>query len=187
LIGRPILEELGRGEGGGQAARVLGHALVEESDQAEVGHLDAAADQQDVLGLDVAMLDADPFTTIEVVDMTVQVIDPLGRLGQVLDQFLGRDSGTALLPNPMKPIGQRAVGQLHADDEETFPLPRPEQGEQVRVADPLDRFQRPGLDAPLTAGQANKFQGDHDPARRLRLPDLAKPTLSEALEQSVAG
>ena len=65
----------------------------------------------------------------------VEVVDPLGRLGQGLDQLLAGDAAEAGVPGLEESVPERAVGQLHGEDQPLVVDPRPERREQVRVAD----------------------------------------------------
>ena len=112
--------------------------LAKDPGQAEVGHLDAPADQQQVLRLDVAVLDADPVLPLgRWVPRLVQVVDPLRGVHQVLDRLGDGDPRVPLRDRFVEPVHQGPLGQLHRQDEIAVNLPGPEHRQQVGMTDVL--------------------------------------------------
>src|SRR4051812_14828317 len=80
-------EELGGCVGRGQAPGVAGYRLFQHPCQAKVGNLDATADQEEILRLDVPMQDAQRFAALREVARFVQVIEAPGRIPEVFEDL----------------------------------------------------------------------------------------------------
>ena len=77
-------------------------------DQAEVGHLDAVADQEQVARLDVEVLQ---------VVLLVHVVERFGRVAEVAQQVVARNADQAGRLALLEQVVQALVGQLHDDDQ----------------------------------------------------------------------
>ena len=100
--------------------------------QAEVGDLDAVADQKQVARLDVEVLEA---------VLLDEVIEAVGGVAHVAEQFVARDAGPARLLVFDVQIVQALVGQFHDDDQFAADDVDAFDREDERVADFLDPLQ----------------------------------------------
>ena len=187
VAGGLVLEEFGGRVRGGQAAGVAGLVAAKDPGQAEVGHLDAPADQQEVLRLDVAVLDADPVLPLgRWVPRLVQVVDPLRGVHQVLDRLGDGDPRVPLRDRFVEPVHQGPLGQLHRQDEIAVNLPGPEHRQQMGMTDVSDDAQGALLDRPGLPGQEDELQRHLEPARPARLPDFPEGAPAQPLDEPVA-
>ena len=138
MLGRPS-----NSSGGGidrrHPADDRGVDVLQVLDQAEVGHLDASADQQQVLRLDVQVLQAVLLT---------DVIQGVGRVAQVAPtRSLRGMPGQSRLAALVEFLLQARSGQLGDDDQLVVDPLDPLQREQEGMADLLDAVQRGQLAA----------------------------------------
>ena len=151
-------------------------------DQAEVGHLDVVADQEQVVRLDVEVLQA----VLEVDD-----VQGLGRLAEEAEQLLARDAGLALPLIVEQDRLEVAVGQLHDEDQHAVEDLDAFEGEEEGVADALDALDGfPFLGGEAAAGvgvAADELDGLEEAAGGLALPDLAEAAAAQRLDEPVAG
>ena len=84
--------------------------------QPEITNLDDVADEEDVLGLDVAVLDGGgppsrgPGTDVE-------MIEGKRRLAHPVEKLLRRKSDRSGVTGDLKPVVKRAIAEPHRDDE----------------------------------------------------------------------
>src|SRR5262249_29094241 len=165
--------------GGRHAPGNAGTGPQEVLDQPEVGHLDAPAQDQQVLRLDVEVL--------EPVDL-VHEVQRLGGVAQVAEQFAARHAGQPGIAARLVALLEAEVGQLSDDQEPAVDhlvtLERQEEG----VADRLDPVQRAALLLGARAGHVaeDDLQRLEDPAWGLTLPDLAVATRTEPIKKVIA-
>ena len=107
------------------AARIGRQRLIEQLGQSKVTDFHRVADHKQILWLNVTMNDP----------LIIEIVDPLRRLAQILKQSAGRDAREAASATFTQFVRQRAVGQLHREDEIVAPLPRAEYRRQVSMAD----------------------------------------------------
>src|SRR5512135_84963 len=112
--------------------------MYQDPRQAEVGHLDAVADQQQVLRLDVPVLNPLRLSTLGGMAGLVQVVDPLRRVQEMLEDLGGRDPPESLTDGLPETVQEGPFGQLHRDDEGVVALPGAEGGQQVGMAELAD-------------------------------------------------
>ena len=98
----------------------------------EVGHLHVVVKHEQVLRLDVQVLE---------VELVVEQVEHLGGLGHVLEEFVARDAGQALVAAVAEAVPQVAVGQLHDDHEPAVHDVVAVEGKEVRVANLLDALE----------------------------------------------
>ena len=182
-----FFEELWGRVGGRHAAGVTGLGVFQDPRQAEIGHLHAAPDQQQVLRLDVPVLDPHRLCTPRGVAGLVQVVEPPGRVQEMLVDLRRGDAGEPLAGGLAEAVQERPLGQFHRDDEVPPDLPGPEGGQKVGVADVLDDLQGAEFERPDRLGQAHELQRQLEPARPGGLPDFAAAAPAEPLDQSVSG
>src|SRR5207245_2028551 len=103
----------------------------------EVAQLDRLAEQQQVGGLDVAVLDADALPVDDVLP-AVQEVEGPGRLRQVVADVVEDQPGAELHLVGLEQVQQAAVGQGHGDDDVTPAAPDLVDVNQVGVAQPAD-------------------------------------------------
>jgi hypothetical protein len=155
--------------------------------QPEVGQPHRATDEEDVVGLDVAMLDADPRTVGRQVTRLVEEVDGAGEFLHVAKQLVARQAGLTLLPAGAEPIHQALIAQGHRDHQTILDPPGELDVEQVRMADVAQDLQRPLLRTRLDRIEADELQRDRDAAGCRGLPDLAEPAPAQQTDQRVAG
>ena len=181
----PPLEHLGGHVMRRHVPRVGGAGGIEHLGQAEVGQADRAADEEDVVRLDVAVLDADEAPVLGPVAMIIEEVDGAGQLLHVAEQLVARHAGEPPRLAGAEPVHQALVAQGHRDHE-AIPDPLGELDvEQVGVADVPDHLQRPLLRARLAAAEPDELQRHMDVAGRDRLPDLAEPPTAEPPDEPV--
>src|SRR5262249_44389895 len=159
--GRLSAEELWGGVSWGHVAGMASDRLLQHAHQAPVTYLDAAAEQEQVLRFDVAMLKGHwlPAALWIRVAVAIKVVEAAGRLLEVLDHFVEGDAGPAEHLSLVEPVEQRLVCQFHADHKEAVELPGAEEGYQVGVANTGHRFQGPPLDGGGSTGQGDELEG----------------------------
>jgi hypothetical protein len=154
-------------------------------DEAEVRHLDAVADEEQVARLDVEVLE---------VVLLVHVVQRLGRVADVPQQGVARDADQAGRLALDVGVVQAAVRQLHDDDQFAVRDLDAIQGKDERVANLLDALQ--GTEFLLGAGALHvegvevaedEFDGLEEAAGGLALPDLAEAAAAEGADEAVAG
>ena len=153
--------------------------VVNVLDQAEVGHLDAPADQQQVLGLDVQVLQR---------VLLVHVVERVGRVAHVRQQLVAGNARQLLLAALLEAVLQAAVGQLGDDQQLPVDDLDPLQRQQERMPHALDAVE--GLQL---AGRAVFVEQAIDEldrldqlARRFGRPDLAIAARADPLDELVA-
>ena len=150
LVAEPSRPAVERFRGGVHRRDAAGHRRarsLEQLDQPEVGDLDVVVDQEQVLRLDVQVLQ---------VVLHVHHVEGFGGLGHVAEQLLARDAGQVLRAALAEPVPERAVGQLHDDEELAVDDVEAFQGQEERMADLLDAVE--GLrscSAPLPSSPAS--------------------------------
>ena len=178
-------EALGCRVGQRAGAGAPGGAAIQDPRLAEIGHLGAVAEEQDVLRLEVAMLEADPIPPLEHMPIAVEIIDRGGDVGQVAEQFFAGDSAQALRGRFQQAVSQGAVRQLHADDQDVLDLPGPEADHEVRVSNPPDHFQGPQFGRSTPGREVDELQCDEESAGSFRLPDLPESPPASAPDQPI--
>ncbi len=146
--------------------------------QSEICQSGMALDQQDVVGLDVAVQHT----------FAMQIIERLGRLAEVADQLGRRDALSSLQSIGLEAFAQAAVGQVH-DDEQLVLLGKVSvRADQEVMGQALDDVQGALLAQPflMVRGTIDDFDGDGETAGRRRLPDFAEAAAAEELLAPVA-
>jgi hypothetical protein len=92
----------------------------------------------------------------------------------------------ALLLGLLEPVEQRPVGEFHGDDQEIANAPCPENGEQMRVANILDDFERFLLDLSDPTANLDKLERDMKAPGALCLPDFPEAAAAQPGNQNVA-
>ncbi len=170
----------------GHATQHAGQAgALQVFDEAEVGHFDAVADEEQVARLDVEVLQA---------VLLVHVIEGFGGVADVAEHGVARDADKAGRQALLVRVVEAAVGQLHHDHE--FPLHDLDEihGQDERVPDFLDTVE--GVQLLLGTGAVgvegvevaeDELDGLEDTARRFALPDFAEAAASQGFDQAIAG
>jgi hypothetical protein len=153
--------------------------VAQAVDQAEVGDLQMAGDQEQVVGLDVQVLQA---------VLEVHPVQRLGSLHQVAQQLGARDAffppGAVLRQHRL----EAAVSQLHDDEQDAVDDLDAVHRQDERVTDRLDTLKRRKLllrRAAARGAAAHELDGLAEPSGGLALPDLAEAPLPQRLEQPV--
>ncbi len=163
---------------------MAGGGRLEDLRQPEVGQLGRAADEEDVVRLDVAMLDADQAAAFS--GRVARLVEEIGRLGQLAheaEQLVARQASRA----GAEPVQEALVAQGHGDHEAIVHMDGELDVEQVGMADIADDLQRPQFRPGLVGVEADELQGHADTAGRDRLPDLAEPATPEPPDERIAG
>ena len=71
----------------------------------------------------------------------VEVIDPPGRLGEIIQQLIPGDARQSRRVRLAEAVVEGPVGQIHSDDQPVGLLPGPEGSEQVGMADLADELE----------------------------------------------
>ena len=120
--------------------------------------------------------------------LQVQIVEALGGLVDVDEQFVLRDAGSALRPcNRLRRRVERDVREFRDDVEPVVGDPEILGGEQVRMAKVLDEFEGAefALGDVLVGGLMQNFDGFLDAARHLAgEPDFAEGAAAEFADQS---
>ena len=132
----PAVEQLRCRVDGRQPADVRAVDVLQVFDQSEVAHLDPPAHQQQVLRLDVQVLER---------MLLVDVVQGIGRIVQIGQQFFARDARQARLAVLVEQLLHARGGQLGHDDQVAVDQLDPLQREDERVAHLLDAVQRAEL------------------------------------------
>ena len=108
----PAFEHLGRHVVRRHAPRMAGAAGLQDLRQPEVGEPGRAADEEDVVRLDVAVLDPDQAAVAGRVAGLVEEVDGPGQLVHVAEQLVARQAGQALRLARVQagPSGSRRTG-----------------------------------------------------------------------------
>jgi len=114
---------------------VSGDISLHDPGHAEVAHLGAVAEEQQILRLQVAVLDPQALTAVDRVPGAVEIIDRVGDGVQVAEELSARDAAQALAIRLEEAVPERAVGELHADDQEVLDLPGAVDDQQAGVPD----------------------------------------------------
>src|SRR5262249_53283415 len=186
VLGDPGGERLGGGVLGRNAGQdAAGARAFEVLGQAEVRHLDVVPDQEQVAGFDVHVH--------QVVGLA-QVVEPVGRVGHVLEQPVAGDAGKAGRPNFLKDVVERLLRQLHDNGHLAVHDVDPLDRQDERVAHLLDPLQGVELLAgPAVPGRIgvqvaeHELDGLEDLARGLAQPHFAEPAGPERLDEAVPG
>jgi hypothetical protein len=149
-------------------------------DQPEVGDLEPAAEQEQVLRLHVQVLEA-----MHLVD----VVERLARVAHVTEQLVPGNAGQAASPAFVESAVQAALGQFGDDDQLAVEVLETLQRQQERVPDSLDPLQGTQFLLGARAGQVaeDDLDGLDEPTRSGRLPYLAVAAETDALQEMVAG
>ncbi len=102
------LEHFRCGVDGGQAAYQRYAGVLDVFDQAEIGNLHPAAEDQEVFRLDVEVLEREGLP---------HVIERIGRVAQVDEQFLARNPRGPCRRALFEAVHQARVGQFGDDDQ----------------------------------------------------------------------
>ena len=176
---RPPVEQLRRGVDRRHPAHDRTVDVLQVLDQAEVGHLDPPAHQQQVLGLDVEVLQGILLT---------DVIQGVGRVVQVGQQFVAGNAGQTGLAALFEFLLQARRGQLGDDQQVAVDPLDAFQRQQEGMADLLDAVQ--GGQFPrrphVVAATVNDLDGLGQSAGGVGLPDLAIAAGPQALADQVA-
>ena len=109
------------------------HAVRRIFHQPEVGDLDVVENEEQILRLDVEMLE---------LELDVHQVEHFRGLGHIAEQLLARDAGVALRAALLEAVSQRAIRQLHDDDEVIIDVFITIEQEDERMAHRLDADQR---------------------------------------------
>ena len=132
--------------------------------QAEVGQPDRAADEEDVVRLDVAVLDADQAAVAGRVAGLVEEVDGPGQLVHVAEQLVARQAGQPCSLALAEPVPQALVAQRHGDHQAVLHPDGELDVEQVGMADVADDLQRPLLRArPASVSRRMNFRATRTP------------------------
>jgi hypothetical protein len=152
--------------------------------QTEVSDLDPIGQQEKVAGFDVEVLE------IVLVDQMIQTI---GGVAQIAQEFIARDSRTAALPIFVGEIVEALVGQFHHDHEFARNDLDSIHGDNKRMANFLNAFQSfeflLGLDGVAVEGveiAVDELDRFVDPAWSNTFPHFAEATRSEGFDQAVS-
>src|SRR5262249_39793766 len=102
------------------------------------------------------------------------------------EQFRKRDARQAGTDGLVKSILERAVGQLHPDDQVAVDHPKIENDDQVGMANVLDERQGTLLDGGGLTLEGDKLERDMDVPRSAGLPDRAAAALATLFHQAKA-
>ena len=144
----------------------------------EIGHLGVALQVQQVLRLDVAVGQL----------FLAKKIEGLGRLAEVIQQFLSRNAGQSQIATLQAPILQTAVRQFHHNGEALFKCLKVVHLQEKRVAEFADLLQCFQLFLAESVLQRAKqaFDGDNDAAGCSGPIDLAKFPFADAFQDLIA-
>src|SRR4051812_11361013 len=106
-------EALGGREGQRTGTDAPRAAPFQDPRLAEIRNLRPAAEEEDVLRLEVTMLEADSMPSLELMPFAVEIINRGGRVGQVTEQLLAGNPPQALRSRFQEAVAKRAIGQLH--------------------------------------------------------------------------
>ena len=166
---------------------MAGDGLFHDPGQAEVGDLRPVAMEQDVLRLQVAMLNSHPFTPRDRVLVFIEIIDRVGDGAEVAEQLPARDSTQAPPDRLQEAVPERAVGELHADDQKVVDLPGLEDPHERRVADVPSDLQGTKLAGTQVGREVDQLQRHARAVGRLGFPDVGKTAASAPLDQAIPG
>ncbi len=138
--------------------------MFEDFRQPEISHLDRPAHEQEVLGFHVPVLNAE----------RVEVVQPAGRVAQVLQQLRPRDARQPLPFRLGQAIVEGPVPQLQGEEEPAADPPGPEQGQEVGVSDILYHLERPLLGRTGADVEPDELQRHLDAVFAAGLPDLTE-------------
>ncbi len=122
-----VFEQFGRGIGGREPAQQRVGMVPQILDQSEVGHLHSTADDQEILGLDVEVLERVPLR---------HVVQGVGRIAQIDEQLVAPDTRPAVAAAGFVAILEAFVGQFGDDHQLAVDDLDPFEGEQGRDAAP---------------------------------------------------
>ncbi len=147
-------------------------------DEPEVSDLDAVADEQEVLRLDVEVLQT---------MYLGHVVERLGGIAEVAEQLFARNPLQGRLAALVEAVAQTAVGQFGDDDQLVVDHLDALEGKEKGVADFLDSAQGLTFLRGMTTIRIAKEDLDRleEPARSGRLPDLAESADAELLDQTI--
>ena len=180
LIGkrrRAAVKRLRRGVGGAEHAGVGRVDAFEKLRQTEVADLDAATDQQQVLRLHVAVLDA----------LGVQRVETTSRVTYQLQQFRVGYSRIAVLTPFRQIILKGALAEFQREDQHVAAPPDAGGADELRMAYRLHQFDGPLRGGAGVAFQTQELQRHIDAAGAARVPDLAAAAAAEPLDQVIIG
>ncbi len=153
-------------------------------DEAEVRHLDAVADEEEVARLDVEVLE---------VVLLVHVVERLGRVADVAQQLVARDADQAGRQAFLIAVVQALVRHFHDDDQLALDDLDAVHGEDEGMADFLDAVEGvqllfgPGaVDVERIEVAEDELDRLEQAARRLAFPDFAEAAAAERLDQAIA-
>jgi hypothetical protein len=165
--------------------RVHRTLVDQQGRQTEIGHLHAAAEKHDILGLDIAMKNRDPGHPVELVPGLMEEVDHVGRLAQGFKQLSHGDSCNALLREFPPAIPERSVSEFHAEDEQVIGGPGTKIRQEIGVPDRAQDSEIAQLAPSEPAGGANQLECDRKAAGGLGTPDLARAAKPDPLQQTI--
>ena len=133
------------------------------------------------------MVDRDLRPPVEPVAGLVEEIHDVRHLAEDIQQLAQRDSSQALAARLGEPVPERAVGQLHPDDQPGLELPGAEVRQQVGVADRPEDADVGHLSPAESSGEPDDLEGDPEAAGGLGTPDVARASRPDPVQQAIAG
>ena len=147
--------------------------------QPKVGDFDVPPHKQQVLWLDVEMLQ---------VVLLGQIVEGIGRVAQVVQQFLAIDARFAVIAAMAVMIAQTAIGEFHHDQQAAVDNLEPLERQQEGMANRFYLFERAELACSmrLIGAAVDDFNRLNEPSWGAGTPHLTIPTRTNAIEQGIA-
>src|SRR5262249_53409323 len=124
---------------------------------------------------------------VDRVPRAIEVIDRVGDGVQVTEELSAGDPAHALDIRLEETVPERAVRQLHADDQEILDLPGSVHDQQAGVLDAPGDLQGAQLAGPEIGGEVDELQRDAMTAGGLRFPHFGDPAAAPLCYQPIPG
>ncbi|GIW81767.1 MAG: hypothetical protein KatS3mg105_3574 [Gemmatales bacterium] len=169
---RLAIEEFRCGIGQCKASGMAGDAAFEHTGQAKIADFELAADKEEVLRFDVAMMDI----------TGMQEVNGVCSLSKVFEQLRSGYSRFAMLPSLPPTIKQRLLRQLHSDNQIVWSFPDAEDLDDVGMPDFLEHLQSLPINRFGMPVDGNKLDSDVFSLEH-GAPDLAETSLAHNLHK----